>query len=261
MSDENKAVVEVRNLSVSRSNGPVIENASFTIREGDYVGIVGPNGGGKTTLLLAILGMLPVDRGEIELFGEPLHRFRNWEFVAYVSQDATSFDSSFPLSVRELVAFGRVNRGNIGRRLKQEDWKAVDDMLEIVGMSDLSGQRVGELSGGQKQRVFVARALVRNPKILFLDEPVTGVDAVSQEKFYRILSDINLNRGITICTVSHDLTAVFCRMSKVMCVSREVNIAEVNELKEPGEFLKKAYGEHFRFVFHRHECEGVFGND
>lgn len=261
MSDEKKTVVEVRNLTVSRSNGPVIEDASFAIKEGDYVGIVGPNGGGKTTLLLAILGMLPVDRGEIKLFGEPLHRFRNWEFVAYVSQDATSFDSSFPLSVRELVAFGRVNRGNIGRRLKQEDWKAVDDMLEMVGMSELSGQRIGELSGGQKQRVFVAKALVRNPRMLFLDEPVTGVDAASQEKFYRILSDINLNRGITICTVSHDLTAVFCRMSKVMCVGREVNMAEISELKEPGEFLKRAYGEHFRFVFHKHECEGVFGND
>jgi zinc transport system ATP-binding protein len=102
---------------------------------------------------------------------------------------------------------------------------------------------------------------VRNPRILFLDEPVTGVDAASQEKFYRILSDINLNKGITVCTVSHDLTAVFCRMSKVMCVSREVNMAEISELKEPGEFLKKAYGEHFRFVFHKHECEGVFGND
>jgi len=260
MNDVRKPVVEVRNLFVSRSNQSVIEDANFTISEGDYIGIVGPNGGGKTTLLLALLGILPPDKGEIRFFGEPLQRFRNWELVAYVSQDATSFDSDFPLSVRELVAFGRVNRGNIGRRLRREDWKAVDDVLETVGMSDLSENRIGQLSGGQKQRVFVARALVRNPKILFLDEPVTGVDAVSQEKFYRILSDINLNKGITICTASHDLTAVFCRMSKVMCVSREVNMAEVNEIKEPGEFLKKAYGEHFRFVFHRHECEGVFGN-
>ncbi|MBN1677675.1 MAG: ABC transporter ATP-binding protein [Candidatus Thermoplasmatota archaeon] len=260
MNDAGKAVVEARGLFVSRSNQLVIEDANFTITEGDYVGIVGPNGGGKTTLLLAILGVLPTDRGEIRLFGEPLQRFRNWELVAYVSQDATSFDSDFPLSVRELVAFGRVNRSNIGRRLRQEDWKAVDDVLETVGMSGLSAHRIGQLSGGQKQRVFVAKALVRNPKILFLDEPVTGVDAVSQEKFYRILSDINLSKGITICTVSHDLTAVFCRMSKVMCVSREVNIADVSDLKEPGEFLKKAYGEHFRFAFHRHECEGVFGN-
>lgn len=260
MNDARKAVVEVRDLFVSRSSQPVIEDANFTISEGDYVGIVGPNGGGKTTLLLAILGVLPPDRGEIRLFGELLQRFRNWELVAYVSQDATSFDSDFPLSVRELVAFGRVNKSNIGRRLRQEDWKAVDDVLETVGMSDLSENRIGQLSGGQKQRVFVAKALVRNPSILFLDEPVTGVDAVSQEKFYRILSDINLNKGITICTVSHDLTAVFCRMSKVMCVGREVNMAEVNEIKEPGEFLKKAYGEHFRFAFHRHECEGVFGN-
>jgi zinc transport system ATP-binding protein len=253
-----KPVVEARNISVSRGNERVIQDASFTISEGDYVGMVGPNGGGKTTLILAVLGMLPLDDGEVRLFGQPLERFRDWELVAYVAQDATAFDEDFPLSVRELVGLGRVNRGNIGRRLRQHDWKAVDEMLEAVGMSDLADNRIGQLSGGQKQRVFVAKALVRSPKILLLDEPITGVDAVTQEKFYKILSDLNLAKGITICTVSHDLTAVFCRMSKVICVGREVNVAEVKDIEQPGEFLKRAYGEHFHFVFHRHSCEGGF---
>ncbi len=251
-------VLEARGISVSRGNNRVIEEATFTIREGDYVGIVGPNGGGKTTLLLAALGILPLDAGEVRLFGQPLEHFKDWGLIAYVSQDATAFDDDFPLSVRELVALGRVNRHNVGRRLKQEDWRAVDEMLEVVGMSDLASQRIGELSGGQKQRVFIAKALVRDPKVLLLDEPVTGVDAVTQEKFYKILSDLNLLKGITICTVSHDLTAVFCRMSKVICVGREVNVADVKDIEQPGEFLKRAYGEHFHFVFHRHTCEGGF---
>lgn len=260
MSGERTPVLEARNVFVSRANEMVIEDASFTISEGDYVGIVGPNGGGKTTLLLAVLGILPLDKGEVRLFGQPLQDFRDWGLVAYVSQDATAFDADFPLSVRELVGLGRVNRGNIGRRLRQHDWKAVDEMLDAVGMADLAEHRIGQLSGGQKQRVFVAKALVRDPRILFLDEPIAGVDAITQEKFYKILSDLNLDKGITICTVSHDLAAVFCRMSKVICVSRQVNVAEVKDLEQPGEFLKKGYGEHFHFVFHRHSCEGEFEN-
>jgi len=260
MNAEARRAIEARNLFVSRSNQVVIEDASFTISEGDYVGIVGPNGGGKTTLIMAVLGMLPRDKGEVQLFGKPLEQFRDWGLVAYVSQDATAFDSDFPLTVRELVALGRVNRSNVGRKLKEEDWKAVDEMLRAVDMLDMADHRIGQLSGGQKQRMFVAKALVRKPKILFLDEPVTGVDAITQERFYRILSDLNLDKGITIVTASHDLTAVFCRMSKVICVSGKVYAADVKDLREPGEFLKKAYGEHFHFVFHRHECEGVFGD-
>jgi zinc transport system ATP-binding protein len=260
MSEGTMPALEVRNLFVSRENQNVIDDASFTISEGDYVGIVGPNGGGKTTLLMAVLGMLPRENGEVRLFGKPLEDFRDWNLVAYVSQDATSFDADFPLTVRELVALGRVSGGNVGRRLKEEDWRAVDEMLGAVDILDLADHRIGQLSGGQKQRMFVAKALVRKPKILFLDEPVTGVDAVTQERFYRILSDLNLRKGITIVTASHDLTAVFCRMSKVICVSRKVYAADVKDLREPGEFLKKAYGEHFHFVFHRHECEGVFDN-
>lgn len=255
---EQKPVLEVKNLSVSRSGRLVIDDANFTLYDSDYVGIVGPNGGGKTTLLLAMLGVLPRDKGEVLFFGQPIETFRNWEWVAYVAQDSAAFDAGFPLSVRELVALGRVNRSNMGRRLGEADWAAVDEAIEAVGMADSANGRIGQLSGGQKQRLFVAKALVRNPKILLLDEPITGIDAVTQEKFYKILSDLNLRRGITICTVSHDLAAVFCRMSKVMCVGGKVNLAEVSELKEPGEFLRKAYGEHFHFVFHRHECEGVF---
>ena len=255
---EKSPVLEVSDLHVNRLNSVAIENANFTIHQGDYVGIVGPNGGGKTTLLLAILNIIPHTEGTIRLFGQNTESFTSWEKVAYVPQNATNFDSQFPLTVRELVALGRVNRGNLGRTLKREDWESVDEALKFMGLSEVANRRVGMLSGGQKQRVFVAKALVRNPEIILLDEPVVGVDAKTQERFYKKLSDLNLKRGITILLVTHDLTAVFCRMSKVLCINREVNVADITDDLKVNEVLRKAYGEHFHFVFHKHECERVF---
>jgi zinc transport system ATP-binding protein len=251
-------IIEVSNLDIERTNTLVIEHATFTVNRGDYVGIVGPNGGGKTTLLLALLNIIPYKHGTIRFFNENISSFSHWERIAFVSQDATNFDPQFPLSVEELVGLGRLNRSTIGRRLHQADRDAVDEALRFMGISELAQKRIGELSGGQKQRVFVAKALVRNPDILFLDEPIAGIDANMLEGFYKKLSDLNAQKGITILLVSHDLTAVFCRMSKVMCVNREVNIEEITKDTDPNTLLKKAYGEHFHFVFHEHTCKGAF---
>ena len=258
---EKNPVLEVSNLHVSRSNSVVIEDANFTIHQGDYVGIVGPNGGGKTTLLLALLNIIPRNKGTIRLFGKNIESFTSWEKVAYVPQHAVNFDPHFPLTVRELVALGRVNRSNLGRTLKRKDWESVDEALKFMGIFDIADRRIGQLSGGQNQRVFVAKALVRKPEIILLDEPVVGVDARTHERFYKKLSDLNIKKGITILLVTHDLTAVFCRMSKVLCMNQWVNVAEITEDFEPEEVLRKAYGEHFHFVFHKHECERVFEDE
>jgi zinc transport system ATP-binding protein len=256
--EQQPPVLEVTDLEVYRSNSLAIENANFTINKGDYVGIVGPNGGGKTTLLLTLLNILPKSKGSIKLFGQNIESFSRWDKVAYVPQHAVNFDSQFPLSVKELVSLGRVNRSNLGRPLKHSDWEAVDEALEFMGMSDVADRRIGQLSGGQKQRVFVAKALVRNPEIILLDEPIVGVDAHTQEKFYKKLSDLNQKKGITVMLVTHDLTAVFCRMSKVMCVNRIVNVSDITKDLKPEKVLQQVYGEHFHFVFHDHECERIF---
>jgi zinc transport system ATP-binding protein len=248
-------VLEVSGLNVSRDNSLVIEDAQFTIHKGDYVGIVGPNGGGKTTLLLALLNSMPKTKGSIRLFGQNIESFSNWEKVAYVPQHAVNFDSQFPLTIKELVSLGRVNRKNLGRPLKSADWQKVQEVLDFMGLSEIKDRRIGQLSGGQKQRVFVAKALVRNPEIILLDEPIVGVDTKTQEKFYKKLSELNVKKSITILLVTHDLTAVFCRMSKVMCVNRLVNVAEITKDLKPEEILRETYGEHFHFVFHQHKCE------
>jgi zinc transport system ATP-binding protein len=256
-----EVVLEIEDLNVKRSNEIIIKNANFTIDRGDYVGVVGPNGGGKTTLLHAILGFIPISQGKIKLFGKNILSFNNWERVAYVSQEAINFDNNFPLNVRELVGLGRINRNNLGRKLKNIDWVAVDESLELMGVKDLANKRIGNLSGGQKQRIFVAKALVRNPDIIFLDEPVAGIDASTLEKFYQKLSDLNSKKDITIIIVSHDLSAVFCRMSKLICINRDVYISNITDEIDPNVILKKVYGDHFHFVFHEHNCKGVFNNE
>jgi len=254
-------VLEVKNLNVSRSGEQVIEDANFQINQGDYVGIVGPNGGGKTTLLSVILNFLPLTKGSIRLYGVDINKFVSWEKIAYISQKATSFENQFPLTVRELVSLGCIRKGNIGRRFRPEDWTAVEDSIEFMGLRDFAERRIGQLSGGQKQRVFVAKALARKPELIFLDEPIVGVDSEAQERFYKKLSDLNMERQTTILLVTHDLASVFCRMSKVLCVNKKVEVAQITDDLDANLLLKRAYGEHFHFVFHRHECKGVFRNE
>ncbi len=254
-------ILEVKNLFVSRESEHVIEDANFSINKGDYVGIVGPNGGGKTTLLNAILNFLPISKGSINLFGINIAKFASWEKIAYISQNATSFENEFPLTVRELVALGCIKKDNIGRRFRREDWKAVEDSIDFMGLRDVVDKRIGQLSGGQKQRVFVAKALARKPELILLDEPIVGVDSNAQERFYKKLSDLNTERQTTILLVTHDLASVFCRMSKVLCINKKVEVAQITDELDANMLLKRAYGEHFHFVFHKHECRGVFENE
>jgi zinc transport system ATP-binding protein len=255
------SILEVKNLTVNRDGEIVIDDANFTINSGDYVGIIGPNGGGKTTLLSTILNFLPITNGSIRLFGADAAKFSSWGKIAYISQHATSFESQFPLTVRELVSLGCIRKGTIGRRFKQEDWVAVDESIAFMGLTDVADRRIGQLSGGQKQRVFVAKALARKPELILLDEPIVGVDSHAQERFYKKLSDLNVERKTTILIVTHDLASVFCRMSKVLCINKKVEVAQITEELDPNMLLKRAYGEHFHFVFHKHECKGVFDTE
>lgn len=254
------AIIEVENLTVERSGEVVVEDATFRIHRGDYIGMVGPNGGGKTTLLQAMLGILPARSGTIRLFGREIEQFREWEKIAYLSQTAMNHDIHFPLSVRELVSLGRIRRGRIGRPLDETDRQAVERTMEFLGIADLARRRIGHLSGGQKQRVFLAKALVREPALLILDEPVSGVDPDTLSRFYRKLSELNTREGITILMVSHDLAAVFCRMSHMISVNRKVRTAPISAERDLSRILKETYGEHFHFAYHGHACEEVPGH-
>jgi len=251
-------VLQVKDLTVKYDTSIVLEGVNLEADQGDVVGIVGPNGGGKTTLLNAILGIVPVTQGSIRLFGKDISEFRDFGSVGYVSQNAIQFDPIFPATVREIVSLGCVRRSNMGRILKQTDWEDVDSAINTVGLNGLADRKISELSGGQKQRIFIARALVRKPKLLILDEAAAGLDICIQDQFVRILRNLRSKDEMTILTVSHDLSGVMCQANKLAVVNRKVYVTDITPTTNPTPMLREAYGHHFTFIFHHdHEtCQG-----
>ncbi|RMF05457.1 ABC transporter ATP-binding protein [Candidatus Woesearchaeota archaeon] len=216
---EKRVVAEVSGLSQSFGYVEVLHNITFRIEEGDFLGIIGPNGSGKTTLLKTILGLYPLKKGRIKLFGKPLRSFSDWHLIGYVPQKATDFDRNFPATVKEIVATGLVSRKGFPRFISGGDFSLVDEKLELVGMLGFKDRQIGKLSGGQQQRVFIARALVSEPKVLLLDEPTAGVDQESQFAFYKLLEELN-KKGITIVLVSHDIGTITRYVNKVACLAK-----------------------------------------
>ena len=206
--NEHRPIIKVTDLSFSYGAGEVLSGASLVVHEGDYLGIVGPNGGGKTTLLKLILGLLKPARGSVLLFDKEQKLFSERSFLGYVPQKTSSFDVNFPATVLEVVLMGRYAKKGLFHMLNKEDCEAAELSLRRVGMWEHREQLIGNLSGGQEQRVFIARALVAAPKILFLDEQTAGIDHKSQDEFYALLRTLHREEGLTIVLISHDLSAV-----------------------------------------------------
>jgi len=203
-------VVEIKNLTVEYSGVRALDNISFSINQNDFLGIIGPNGAGKSTLFACMLGIITEFKGEIYFFGENVRKSKKYlRDVGYVPQKPV-FEKNFPATVKEVVRMG----------LKKGSEKKIDEALQQVWIHELSHRRIGELSVGQQQRVFIAKALVGDPKVLILDEPVTGIDKQSTEIFYSILHDLNQKHNITIIWSSHDLDAVNKLANKVACLNK-----------------------------------------
>jgi zinc transport system ATP-binding protein len=215
-------LVAVEDVSFSYGFAPVLEDVTLPLREGDFLAILGPNGSGKTTLLKIILGLLRPSRGTVTIMGEPVSSFRAWGRIGYVPQKATHFDPLFPASSREVVAMSLMSARPPFRRARRADAEAILRALAVVGLEDRADRPVGRLSGGEQQRIFIARALVREPCLLILDEPTTGVDAGTEEQFYDLLSRLNKTEGITIVLVSHDIGIANRHITKVACLNRKL---------------------------------------
>ena len=227
-------VVEIKNLTVEYSGVRALDNISFSINQNDFLGIIGPNGAGKSTLFACMLGIITEFKGEIYFFGENIRKSKKYlRDVGYVPQKPI-FEKNFPATVREVVRMGL---------RKKFDEKRVDKVLQDVWIHELSHKRIGELSIGQQQRVFIAKALVGDPKILILDEPVTGIDIQSTELFYGILRDLNKKQNITIIWASHDLDAVNRLANKVACLDRTLFFHGVSDKFFSNEELVKKYAE------------------
>ena len=224
-------LVDIRKLAFAYRDQRVLEGITLTIRSGEYVGIIGPNGGGKTTLLKLILGMLAPTDGSVHV-RIPRHE------IGYVPQRAGSIELSFPATVREVVESGRVRPR--GWFLRRDDRTAVDEALATTGVAHLAARRIVTLSGGERQRVLIARALAARPKMLVLDEPTTAVDIMRQEELYAFLRDLHTKAGMTIVVVSHDIDALSHEVSRVICLNRHLVCHGA-----PSEVMKHAHIEHY----------------
>lgn len=224
-------VVEIENLTVKYSGVVVLDNLSFSVNQSDFLGIIGPNGAGKSTLFSCMLGLIKNYDGSIKFFGKDIKESKKYLLdIGYVPQKP-SFEKNFPATVKEVIRMGL---------RRDTDESRIDKVLQDVWIHEQSHKRIGELSGGQQQRVFIAKALVNNPKILILDEPVTGIDAQSTDLFYGILRELNEKQKITIIWSSHDMDAVNLLANKVACMNRTLFFhGDSDEFFTNAELVKK----------------------
>lgn len=240
---EKNAIVTIENLSFSFSRHQVLENVNIKVDEQDFVSIVGPNGGGKTTLLKLMLGLLHPARGTILVFGKPPEAARSR--IGYMPQHAY-LDPQFPVSVMDVVLMGRLGHTRRFGPYSRGDKAAAEEALKGLQMWDLRKAHFSALSGGQRQRALIARALASDPDLLLLDEPTAGLDLAVETEFYDLLKQ--LTRNLTVVMVSHDLGFVSRLVNKVVCVKRTVVMHPTSEIT--GEMINEVYGSEMKMVRH-----------
>jgi zinc transport system ATP-binding protein len=243
-------LISIENISFGYDSIKVLSGVTLAIYPGDFLALIGPNGSGKTTLLKIMLGLLKPSTGNIHIMGKPLFQFKNWEKIGYVPQKATNIDPFFPVAVKEVVDMGLINNKK-GVNL-QRDKKQIEEALVQVDMLDFYHRRIGNLSAGQQQRVFIARAIVNKPKILILDEPTTGVDAVNQGYFYDMLDNLNKKRGISIVLVTHETGIINRHFTQVACLNQKLIYHGSHEEFCQSEAFRKMLAEGHHVISHRH---------
>jgi zinc transport system ATP-binding protein len=249
--DHSLNIIEVNKVSFAYKESLVLKEVSLNIHKGDYLGMIGPNGGGKTTLIKMMLGLLTPTSGTVKLFGQDIRTFKEWSRVGYVPQKVINFDVNFPATVFEVVAMGRYGKRGLFRSLTKEDRRVVQESLRQVEMWEFRDRIIGDLSGGQQQRAFIARALAGQPEVIFLDEPMAGVDAQAQDQFYQLLKKLNRDLELTLVFISHDIEAVVNEVTEIAFVNRTLSYDD-DPKKFVKEEMKKLYGES-KFIHHHHK--------
>lgn len=246
LAPQSPAHLQVRDLAVSYNNNaaPALYDVSFSVPEGTRVAVVGPNGAGKSTLFKALVGLLPVQRGEILIHGVPFGAPQ--ECIAYVPQ-REEVDWRFPVTVNDVVMMGRYRTLGWLKRPGAADREAVRRALAQMAITNLANRSIGELSGGQQQRVFLARALAQEPHILLMDEPFTGVDITTQETTLELLDTLQ-TQGVTLIVSTHDLNFATRRFERVLLLNRRVIAYGAPAQVFTNENLMRAYGAHAMFL-------------
>ena len=252
------SVVEWEHVSFSYGSITALDDVSLCVHRGELAAILGPNGSGKSTLIKLALGLLSPDSGRARLFGCDVSEFREWNRVGYMPQVVAGAWRDFPATVSEVVASGARSGPSLLDLFRRSERQDVLEALETAGMSAFRSRRVSELSVGQQQRVLLARALVRNPDLLVLDEPAAGVDVSGEEQLYSVLRNINRDRGMAIVIVSHDIGAMLREANTIACLDRRLVLhGDPHELTL--DELSTLYGVPVDVLVHDalHEFEGV----
>jgi len=250
-------IFDVKNLSFRVRGVEILSHISLEIFHGEYIAIIGPNGGGKTTLIRMLLGLEKPSSGEVRLFGKKIFNFKEWYKIGFVPQRASLVDENFPATVEDIVKMGRVAKRGVFAGLSKEDSIKVEDAMNKMDILDLKEKMVGTLSGGQRQRVMIARALASSPEILILDEPNTGVDIVSQQRFYKLLSKLNKEENITIVFITHDIGVIADDIDRLFTINQKATVC--NDPKETlsCEDISTLYGIDAHLIHnHKHDCSG-----
>lgn len=229
-----REMISIRHLWAGYESENVLEDINLSVWETDFIGLIGPNGGGKTTLIKVLLGLLPPSRGEVHVVGKSIKEGRR--HVGYVPQ-VVQFDRDFPISVWDVARMGRLGQRRLLQRYTAEDNEIVAQALRRVDMLDLRDRPIGALSGGQRQRVYIARALAAEPEILLLDEPTASVDPKVSSSIYELLS--RLNDHVTILMISHDMSVMSSHVKTVGCLNRRLFYHGAKQITP--EMLEAAY--------------------
>jgi zinc transport system ATP-binding protein len=247
-------IFDVKNVSFNVKGQSILSHISFEIFHSEYIAIIGPNGGGKTTLIRMLLGLEKPSSGIVKIFGKNLKDFKQWHKIGFVPQRAAQVDQNFPATALEIVKMGRVAKRKLFSRETEEDKQAVYDAMAKMDILHLRDKIVGTLSGGQRQRVMIARALASRPEILILDEPNTGVDVVSQQNFYALLAKLNKEDQITIVFVTHDIGVIADDIGRLFTINQKAIVCNDPKEAMSCEEMSDLYGITAHLVHnHKHE--------
>jgi len=248
------SIIEVKNLAVNYGPSEALKDISFIIEKGDFVGLAGSNGAGKTTLVKAILGLLPLAKGEIKLFGDREERFVDWNKIGYLPQKFSTINTLFPATVEEVIALGLLSTKKFPKRITMADHRKTKELMTELGIVKQAKKMLSELSGGQQQKVLLGRALISEPEVLIFDEPSTALDPNSREAFFKLLQTLNQEKGITVILITHDTGYIGKYANKLLYIDRElIYFGKFSEFCADNK-MKSYFGEHEQHIIcHQHD--------
>ena len=239
------SVIEIKDINFSYGSNHVLKDVNLNIDAGEFIGIIGPNAAGKTTLIKIMLGLLIPDTGSVSVLGSSPENVRSR--MGYVAQKP-EINRQFPITVLDTILLGRLGVTNNFGSYSQMDRAIADEILSVLQISDLKAKKLTELSGGQLQRVWLARALVCQPEILILDEPTSNIDLIAEENIFRILKEYNKN--MTIIVISHDVAFISSFVNRVACVNKTLVCHDVESIS--GKTIEELYGIDVSMIHHEH---------